>query len=75
MQAVWFKKSKDKEARRKEVQSYRTAFNELREILEQEVKKKPCVRDYGEPNWEIRQVAVNEYNQAVDDLLKLITLD
>jgi len=47
----------------------------LKEVLEQEYKKKPAVRDYEVPNWELRQVAVNEYNQCLDDLLKLIQLD
>ena len=42
---------------------------------EQEYKKKPAVPDYEVPNWELRQVAVNEYNQCLDDLLKLITLE
>lgn len=75
MQAVWLKGSKDKDKRKQEVLSYRNAFNELKQILEQEYKKKPSVRDYETPNWEYRQVAVNEYNQVLDDVLKLITLD
>lgn len=75
MQAVWFKGTKDKDRRRKEVMAYSNAFNDLKQILEQEFKKKPSVRDYEVPNWELRQVAVNEYNQVLDDVLKLITLD
>lgn len=75
MQAVWLKGSKDKDKRKQEVLSYRNAFNELKQILEQEYKKKPSVRDYETPNWEYRQVAVNEYNQVLEDVLKLITLD
>ena len=76
MQAVWVKglRGAAKEARTKEVMGYRNAFDELKEILEKEVKKKASVRDYDVPNWEVRQVAVNEYNQALDDLMKLITL-
>ncbi len=76
MQAVWVKglRGAAKEARIKEVMGYRNAFDELKEILEKEVKKKASVRDYDVPNWEVRQVAVNEYNQALDDLMKLITL-
>lgn len=77
MLATWVKgfRAETKEARIKEVMGYKNAFDELRKILEKEFKKKPCVRDYEIPNWEIRQVAVNEYNQAVDDLIKLITLE
>lgn len=76
MQSVWVKglKGEAKEARIKEVMGYRSAFDELKEILEKEFKKKTSVRDYDVPNWEVRQVAVNEYNQALDDLMKLITL-
>lgn len=75
MQAVWLKGSKDKDRRKKEVLAYTKAFNDLKEILEQEFKKKPSVRDYEVPNWELRQVAVNEYNQVIEDVLRLITLD
>lgn len=76
MLSTWVKgfRAEAKEARIKEVMGYQNAFDELKKILEKEFKKKPCVRDYEIPNWEIRQVAVNEYNQAVDDLIKLITL-
>ena len=75
MQAVWLKGSKDKDKRRQEVLGYRNAFDELKQILEQEYKKKSSVRDYDTPNWEYQQVAVNEYNQVLDDVLKLITID
>ena len=75
MQTIWLKGYKDKDQRKKEVMAYRNAFDALREVLEQEYKKKPAVRDYEVPNWELRQVAVNEYNQCLDDLLKLIQLD
>ena len=75
MQSIWLKGHKDKDQRKKEVMAYRNAFDALREVLEQEYKKKPAVRDYEVPNWELRQVAVNEYNQCLDDLLKLITLE
>lgn len=76
MQLTWVKglRGAAKEARFKEVMGFKNAFDELKEILEKEFKKKTSVRDYDVPNWEIRQVAVNEYNQALDDLIKLITL-
>lgn len=75
MLSVWFKGHKDKEARKKEVLSYRNAFDDLREILEQQYKKKPSVRDYGDPGWQQKQIAVNEYNAVLDDLLNLINVD
>ncbi len=77
MQSIWLKgyTGSDKEKRKAEVLGYRNAFDELKEILEQNFKKKEAVRDYETPNWEYRQVANNEYNQALDDLLKLITLN
>ena len=65
----------DKEYRKKKVLSYRPALNDLKEILERDYKKKECLRDYGEPNWELRQVAVNEYNQVLEDIIKLITIE
>lgn len=75
MQSIWLKGHRDKDKRKQEVLAYRNAFDALKEVLEQEYKKKPAVRDYEVPNWELRQVAVNEYNQCIDDLLKLIQLD
>ena len=77
MKAVWLKglKGEARKQRQQEVLGYRNAFNELKQILEQEYKKKSSVRDYDTPNWEYRQVAANEYNQVLDDLLKLITID
>ncbi len=75
MHSAWFRGTKDKEARRKEIMGYRNGFDALREILERDFKKKENVREYGDPQWIHRQMAVNEYNQALDDLLKIITLE
>lgn len=77
MQSVWIKghTGANKEKRKAEVLGYRNAFDDLKEILEQNFKKKEAVRDYDTPNWEYQQVAVNEYNQVLDDVLKLITLN
>lgn len=58
---------------RQELLAYRNAFDKLKEVLTQEFMKKPAVRDYS-PGWAEKQIAVNEYNQALDDLLKFITL-
>jgi len=76
MLSVWVKgyKTEEKEKRKAEVLGYRNAFDDLKRILEQEYKRKDSVRDYEVPNWELRQVSVNEYNQVLDDIFKLITL-
>lgn len=76
MQAVWLRGVKDseREYRKKEILSYRNAFDDLREILEQHYVRKEAVRDYS-PGWEYKQIAVNEYNAALDDLLNLIDLN
>lgn len=74
MKTNWLKGHTDKEARKKEVQRYRPALEELREILERDFVKKEAVRDYDVPGWVERQIAVNEYNALLDELLSLIDL-
>lgn len=76
MQSVWLRgvDNKDRERRKAEVLSYRNAFDDLREILERNYLKKESVRDYS-PGWEYKQIGVNEYNAALDDLLNLIDLN
>ena len=74
MDSRWIKGSKDTEARKKQVLGFRTAFSELTQILEQDLKKKDAVRDYNSPNWAYEQIAVNEYNQVLADILKLINI-
>jgi hypothetical protein len=76
MHTAWVKslKGKEKEQRVKEVLSYRNAFEDLEEILLRHYRKKDAVRDYS-PGWELKQVAVNEYNAVLDDILNLIDLN
>lgn len=76
MQAVWLRGVKDseRERRKQEVLSYRNAFDDLREILEQHYVRKEAVRDYS-PGWEYKQIAVNEYNAVLDDLLNILDLN
>jgi hypothetical protein len=74
MKAIWFDGYKDKQARLQEIMGYRNAFDDLKEILNKHYKKKDACRDYEVPNWELRQVSVNEYNQVLNDILELITL-
>ena len=72
MNSKWFIGVEDKEARKKELLSYRNAFEDLTDILVQLIDKE-AVRDYG-PGWEHKQIARNEYNQAIKDVLKLINI-
>lgn len=55
--------------RQKEVLSYSKGFEELLKLLEG--LEKGSERDYG-PGWAEKQIAVNEYNQALKDLTALI---
>ena len=73
MHPLWLKGYKDKEERKEKVLSYRTALTDLKEILEKEVLKKEAVRDYT-PGWEHKQIATNEYNAALADLIKLLDI-
>jgi hypothetical protein len=65
----WLKNGRTKE----DVLRYKNAFDTLKEVLETEFKKKEAVRDYS-PGWEYKQISHNEFNQALDDLIKFITL-
>jgi hypothetical protein len=74
MHSAWLKGYKDKEARRKEIMGYRNGFDELKGILERDFKKKENVRDYGDPQWPHLQIAANEYNAALADIMKLLEI-
>jgi hypothetical protein len=76
MKTIWLKglKGEERDRRKGEVLNYRNAFDDLREILEQHYLKRDAVRDYS-PGWEYKQVAVNEYNAVLDDILNLIDLN
>ncbi|QBQ72657.1 hypothetical protein CRP4_gp48 [Roseobacter phage CRP-4] len=76
MHSVWIKgfKGEDKEKRIKEVMNYRNAFEDLTDVIEQTLQRKDAVRDYS-PGWAEKQIAVNEYNAALDDIINLIDLN
>ena len=78
MRTYWLKghlkTPEEKEERIKTVLSYRNAFDDLRQVIDNEFRKRESVRDYG-PGWEYKQVAANEYNAALDDILKTIDLN
>lgn len=71
MDSRWTKgyEGEAKAQRVKEVLSYNTGFRELL-TLAKALKKNP-VRDYN-PGWAEKQIAVNEYNAALEDLINLI---
>ena len=74
MQAIWTKGLKtkaEKEAKASELKSYARAFEALREKLK-ELKKPTANRNYTEAGWHYKQIAHNEYNAAIDDLIKLM---
>lgn len=73
MHSSWVKGYKDTASRKKQVLNYRPALTDLKEIIERDFKKKEAVRDYS-PGWEYKQIAVNEYNQTLDDIMKLLEL-
>ena len=74
MKDAWLRGYPDKDKRRKQVKTYKPVLDDLLQVIESEVVKKETVRDYEKPNWELRQIAVNEYNQALKDLVELIKI-
>ena len=59
---------------RDEVRKLRSAMNDLKRVLEAHFVKKEADRDYS-PGWEHRQIAINEYNAVMQDVLNLITIE
>ncbi len=70
MHSRWSKAGHTKE----EVKRFIPALEALKEIIETDYQKKQSVRDYS-PGWEYQQIAVNEYNAVIEDILKLITIE
>ena len=70
MHSRWSKAGHTKE----EVRRFIPALEALKEIIETDYQKKASVRDYS-PGWEYQQIAVNEYNAVIEDILKLITVE
>jgi hypothetical protein len=70
MNMRWSKAGYTKE----EVDRFRPALEALKEILETDYLKKEAVRDYS-PGWEYKQIAVNEYNSVLGDVIKLLTVE
>ena len=70
MQSAWIKAGHSRE----DVKCFKTALDALKEILETDFQKKEAVRDYT-PGWEFKQIAVNEYNAVLSDIIKLVTIE
>lgn len=76
MQAIWFKGLNTKtlrEDRKKELLSYRNAFQALEEHLHQ-MEKMTTGADYNSPSWAYKQADQIGYNRAIQDVLKLIDI-
>jgi len=72
MQTIWLKGYKDKEARKKEILSYRNAYDTLREVLEKEYEE--SVPDYDCPSWSHKQADVNGANRKLREIISLISV-
>ena len=70
MHSRWSKAGHTKE----EVRRFIPALEALKEIIETDYQKKASVRDCS-PGLEYQQIAVNEYNAVIEDILKLITVE
>lgn len=70
MDSRWIKAGHSRE----DVKRFKTAMDALKEILEADFIKKEAVRDYS-PGWEYKQIAVNEYNAVLQDIIKLVTIE
>ncbi len=73
MDTRWFKQQKDKEARKKELLSYRNAFQELSALLEKEFIQEDGP-DYKSNSWAYEQADQNGHNRAIKKVLKLINI-
>jgi hypothetical protein len=70
MDSRWIKAGHSRE----DVKRFKPALEALKEILETDFLKKDAVRDYS-PGWEYKQIAVNEYNSVLSDVIKLLTVE
>lgn len=67
MDSRWNKVGVSKE----DFKHFKNAFDALSEFITKELKKKESIRDYS-PGWEYKQIAVMEWNQALDDIQKIL---
>lgn len=76
MDARWIKgtQGEAKEKRLKELKSYSKAFGELEEMLSKHFLKDGECRNYSSPNWMAEQIALNERNSVIRDIIKFIKM-
>lgn len=73
MHSAWFKGHKDKEARKKELRSYKTGFDEAIALLKEHFEE--TVPDYDEPSWAYHQADHNGANRKLQQVIKLLTIE
>lgn len=72
MHTAWLKGHKNKEQRKKELLSYRNAFDELKKLLEDQFEE--STPDYSSPSWAYEQADVNGANRKLRQIINLITV-
>ncbi len=74
MNSRWLKglSGEEKEARRKEIVSYKNAFQALTELLEEDFEERKV--DYDCPSWSHKQADQNGANRKLQSILNLIKL-
>lgn len=75
MNARWLKglTGEAKEKRKKEILSYRNAFEELSKLLEEDYGE--SVPDYDCPSWSHKQADVNGANRKLRQIIELIKVN
>lgn len=76
MHAKWLKKAKtenERQARQREVKSFKPAFDEILELLES-LEEENLVADYDSPSWAYRQADRNGANRKLAEIRKILTL-
>ena len=76
MHVKWFKgctNKEQKEARKKEIKSYKNAFEELKVLLELEYEE--AAPDYDIPSWSHKQADVNGANRKLNQILKYLNTE
>lgn len=63
-----------KEKRIRQVKGYKEALADLEKILKEHYLKDDEYRDYSDPGWMANQIARNERNAVIKDILKLIDI-
>jgi len=74
MDSRWFRgvPQDQKEKRKKELLQHRNAFDDLREVLEQEFESAPA--DYDCPSWSHKQADINGANRKLRSIMKLLEI-